>query len=158
MPQSIDPLLDGDTEQWLSALPEYQRDPLATLMKSGLSPDQAIENWISASAENTFRFGAVARAGDKSVFRDKFMLELEGFLCGDAEYEKERSGLFGEKSATRTYVISAIAVAIAPYLGLTAAFLSPIVALSLAACGRVTVSAWCETRKAKRTEAPPNER
>jgi|ERR1043166_2760690 hypothetical protein len=153
MLRSIEPFLDGNTDAWIATLPEYQRDPLGVLIKQGLSPDQVVDNWISASAENTFRFGTLTRAGDKSVFRDKFMLELEGFLCGDAKYEKERSGLFGEKSAARTYVISAIAVAIAPHLGVTAAFLAPIVALSLASFGKITLSAWCETRKAKR-EAP----
>lgn len=121
---ALDELLTGDVSVWLDALPSYQRDPLQELVARGLKPDDVMDAWLSASAENTFRFGADARVGDKTLFRDKFLLELEGFLCGSEKYSKERDGLLGEKSVVRTYVVSAVAVAIAPYMGVTAAFLA----------------------------------
>lgn len=147
---TLDSLFQADAEEWIKALPAYQRDTLLELLKRGTPAEAIADNWISATAENTYGFGTERRAGDKSAFRSNVMLELEAFLCGDPKYDKERAGLFGEKSATRTYVISAVAVAIAPSLGVTAAFLAPIVALMLASLGKISVNAWCATRKQAR--------
>lgn len=153
---ALDELLTGNVAEWLEALPAYQRDPLRELIERGLPVDEVIDRWTSASAENTYRFGTELRTGDKSLFREKFLLELEGFLCGSDKYSKEREGLFGEKSAARTYVVSAIAVGIAPYLGVTGAFLAPIVALTLASLGKISVNSWCEMRKTKGGSEPGN--
>lgn len=153
MPSPLDALFEGDPQEWINALAPYQREPIEDLLGRGLSYESIADNWLTASAENTFRFGTENRAGDTNVFRDKLLFEIEEFLCGSERYEKERAGLFGEKSSMTTYVISALSVAIAPSLGVTATFLVPIIALTLASFGKVTVNAWCGTRKLLRTQA-----
>ena len=94
---------------------------------------------------NTSPFGAVAPR-DGAAFRERLNVELGRFLCGDAEYAKEREGLFGADGIARTYVVSTVAVAIAPALGVSATFLAPAVALGLAAVAKVTLNAWCAGR------------
>ena len=153
MPSQIDDLLQGEPQEWLAGLATYQRELITELHQQGLDYDAIANNWLTASAENTFRFGGENRAGDKKLFREKLLLEIEAFLCGGEKYQKERDGLFGEKSAVRVYVISALSVAIAPSLGVTATFLAPIVALTLASFGKITLNSWCETRKARRNAA-----
>lgn len=155
MTGSIDMLLQSEPREWIGALAPYQRDLVEQLLAQGQDYESAVNSWLTASAENTFRFGGENRPGDKSLFRDKLVLEIEAFFCGDPKYEKERDGLLGEKSAARVYVISALSVAIAPALGVTAAFLAPIVALTLASFGKITVNAWCQMRKAERKEGAP---
>jgi hypothetical protein len=147
---ALDELLNQDPMEWVNALPAYQRTSIAQLVESGKSFDDVAVSWLTASAENTFRFAADNSTPDRNTFRDNLVLELEGFLCGDGKYNTEREGLFGEKSVGRTYVISVISVAIAPHLGVAAAFIAPVVALTLAAVGKIGLNAWCTTRRESR--------
>ena len=64
----------------------------------------------------------------------------------DKKYKKERDGLFGEKGLARTYVVSAMAVAIAPQLSVAAAVIAPLIALVLASVGKVALNAWCASQ------------
>jgi hypothetical protein len=143
MHENINPLLNDDPSLWIRDLPEFQRVPLQQLISSGLSYDDAAQRWLSASAANTYQFASVKPVGKEGAFLDSLRKEVRDFLCGDAKYEKERTGLFGEKSVTRTYVVSAIAVAVAPYLSVAATFIAPVVALMIAAIGKITLNAWC---------------
>jgi hypothetical protein len=147
MAQSLDELLSDDPKQWIRELPEYQRAPLEQLLKEGQSFEEIAQNWLSASAANTYRFSAVNPAGKKDAFLDNLRKEIRAFLCGDNKYKKERDGLLGEKGLARTYVVSAMAVAIAPYLNVAATVIAPVVALLLASLGKITINAWCASQK-----------
>ncbi|MGE5523023.1 MAG: hypothetical protein ACM3SS_04850 [Rhodospirillaceae bacterium] len=146
MNATIDTLLDDDPIKWIQELPEYQRDAIQALRASGASFDDVAQAWISASAENTYRFAAAAPVGNKGAFLENLRKEIRAFLCGDRKYKKERDGLFGEKGVARTYVVSAMAVAIAPHLSVASAVISPLIALVLASIGKVTLNAWCATQ------------
>ena len=152
MTTSLDHLFQGSPADWIDALEPYQRSLVHQLMEQGQNYEAAAVSWLTASTENTFRFGAEFRKEDRTLFRDKLVLEIEAFLCGDEKYKREREGLLGEKSAARVYVISAMSVAIAPHLGVTAAFLAPIVALTLASFGKITINAWCAMRQTQRQQ------
>jgi hypothetical protein len=147
MAQSLDELLSDDPNKWVTELPEYQRGPLEQLLKEGLAFDQIAQNWLSASAANTYRFAAVNAAGKKDAFLDNLRKEIRAFLCGDNKYKKEREGLFGEKGLARTYVVSVMAVAIAPHLNVAAVVIAPVVALLLASFGKITINAWCASQE-----------
>lgn len=146
MTATIDTLLGDDPIKWVQELPEYQRDSIEKLLASGSSFDDVAQAWISASAENTYRFAAAAPVGNKGVFLENLRKEIRAFLCGDKKYKKERDGLFGEKGVARTYVVSAMAVAIAPHLSVASAVISPLIALVLASIGKVALNAWCATQ------------
>jgi hypothetical protein len=147
MSQTLDELLNDEPGKWVTELPEYQRAPLEQLLKEGLSFEQIAQNWLSASAANTYRFSAVNPAGKRDAFLDNLRKEIRAFLCGNNKYKKERDGLFGEKGLARTYVVSAMAVAIAPYLNVAATVIAPVVALLLASLGKITINAWCASEE-----------
>lgn len=146
MTATIDTLLDDDPIKWVQGLPDYQRDTIEKLLENGSSFDDVAQAWISASAENTYRFAAVSPVGNKGTFLENLKIEIRAFLCGDKKYKKERDGLFGEKGVARTYVVSAMAVAIAPHLSVASAVISPLIALVLASIGKVALNAWCATQ------------
>lgn len=146
MTVTIDALLDDAPIKWVQELPEYQRVTIEKLLNGGSSFDEVAQAWISASAENTYRFAAAAPVGNKGEFLENLKKEIRAFLCGDKKYKKERDGLFGEKGLARTYVVSAMAVAIAPHLSVASAVISPLIALVLASIGKVALNAWCATQ------------
>lgn len=145
MTKTIDMLLDDDPIKWVKALPEYQRDTIEKLLAGGSSFDDVAQAWISASADNTYRFSASASVGNKGAFLENLKSEIHAYLCGDKKYKKERDGLFGEKGLARTYVVSSMAVAIAPHLSVASVVISPLIALVLASIGKVALNAWCAT-------------
>lgn len=140
---SIDNLLLDNPATWLSELPAYQSEPIAELLTSGKTYDDIALLWLTATAENTFGFGTSKPVGDRSTFLASIKTEVRAYLCGGTKYKKERDGLFGEKGVTRTYVVGAIAVTIAPHIAMAAPVLAPIVALVLASIGKIAVNAWC---------------
>lgn len=152
--EQIDALLQDEPEKWIAELPEFQREPLQKLLKSGLSYDQIAQSWLSASAENTYRFSATSPAGKKDAFLDSLKAEVRAFLCGDKKYKKERDGLFGERGQGRIFVVSAIAVAIAPHLNVAAPVIAPLIAITLASIGKITINAWCSAQR-DATGQPP---
>jgi hypothetical protein len=143
MTDNLDTLLADDPVKWVQSLPEYQRRTIEDLLARDQSFDDVAQAWITASAENTFRFSATAPVGNKGAFLDNLKHEIRKFLCGDKAYKKERDGLFGEKGLARTYVVSCMAVAIAPHLSVASAVIAPLIALVLASIGKVTLNAWC---------------
>lgn len=145
MNDSIDTLLGGEPELWIEELPAFQRSAIHELRAKGSSFEQIAQTWITASAENTYRFSANAPVGNKGAFLENLKSEIRAFLCGDKKYKTERDGLFGEKGLARAYVVSAMAVAIAPHLSVASAVIAPLIALVLASIGKITLNAWCAT-------------
>ncbi|WP_394686919.1 hypothetical protein [uncultured Xanthomonas sp.] len=143
MNDTIETLLQGEPEKWIADLPEFQRAAIQELRANGATYDDVAQAWITASAEHTYRFSASAPVGDKSAFLDSLRKEVRAFLCGDKKYKKEREGLFGDKGLARTYVVSTMAVAIAPYLSVASAVIAPLIALVLASVGKIALNAWC---------------
>jgi hypothetical protein len=143
MSDAIDSLFTQDPAEWVSALPDFQRRSITPLLEGGRTHEEVAELWLNASAANTFKMGATPQVRAKDSFLTHVKKEVRAFLCGDPKYETERSGLFGEKAPTRAFVVSSIAVAIAPTLGVAAPFLSPIVALVIAGLGKIVLNAWC---------------
>lgn len=145
MNESIDILLSDEPSRWIDDLPTFQRNTIKQLLANGSSFEQVAQAWVTVSAENTYRFSANAPVGDKSAFLDNLKAEVRAFLCGNKKYKNEREGLFGEKGLARTYVVSTMAVAIAPHLSVASAVIAPLIALILASIGKVVLNAWCAT-------------
>ncbi|WP_075123112.1 hypothetical protein [Burkholderia paludis] len=141
-------LFDGEPSSWLEGLPAYQKGLVDTLLAGGASYDEAARAWLEASAAGTYLFSASGLPEKKNSFLDNLKKEIQGFICDDKKYSKERAGLFGEKGHAKTFVVSAVSVAIAPHLGIASAVIVPVVALVLASLGKVSVNAWCSTYNA----------
>lgn len=145
MINSIDTLFEDEPIKWVQELPTYQRETIDKLLATGASYEDVAQAWVCASAENTYRFSASAPVGNKGEFLTNLKREVRAFLCGDSKYKKERDGLFGEKGVARTYVVTAMAVAISPHISVASAVISPLIALILASIGKVALNAWCAT-------------
>lgn len=141
----IDALFDSDPSLWLTTLPEYQQNLVKQVLAQTPSPEAAAARWLSVAPQNTSPLGATK---GQQVFLEKLWDELEAFLCGDEKYESDRMKLLAESKPLHAYVVGAISVAIAPTLGSSAAFLAPVVALLLMSMGKITLNAWCATRRA----------
>ena len=104
-----------------------------------------------ASPSNTAKFG-----GDSShsaIYRDKIVLEVERFLCGnDPVYEKERRELQLNSDKTQQYIIGVLSTAIGSQLGVVGTFISPVIVLIIISMGKMCINAWCEMRKEIRKE------
>ncbi len=153
MNTQIDALFAGDPSEWLSCLPNYIKPSVEELLRQGKSFTDAAQVLLAARAEHTHPFGAPSPQKDGNLFLQNLVQEIENFLCGDSRYESERTKLFGESGLVKTYVVSAISVAIAPALGVSAVVLSPAIALILASFGKITISAWCASRKQAKQNA-----
>jgi hypothetical protein len=140
---TVDDLLADDPAQWVTQLPAYQSESIAELLNAGKTYDDIALLWLTATAQNTFGFSTSQPDGSRSTFLASVKAEVRAYLCGNAKYKNERDGLFGEKGMTRNYVVGAIAVSIALYMGVVAPVLAPIVALVLASIGKIAVNAWC---------------
>lgn len=146
MTDTIDTLLQDDPHKWVAELPQFQLASIEELRAGGSSYEEIAQAWINASAENTYRFSSSSPVGDKGAFLGNLRLEVHRFLCGDEKYKKEREGLFGKNGVGRTYVVSTMAVAIAPHLSVASAVIAPLVALVLAAIGKIALNAWCASQ------------
>ena len=146
MDDTIETLLQDDPDKWIADLPEFQRAAIQELRASGASYDDVAQAWITASAANTYRFSASTPVGEKRAFLDSLRKEIRAFLCGDKKYKNERDGLFGDKGLARTYVVSTMAVAIAPHLSVASAVIAPLIALVFASVGKIALNAWCNSQ------------
>lgn len=140
----IDSLFSGNPREWVDELPEYSKAPINQLLEQGCSFDEIAEQWVSATAANTFRLAATQDKRVDNGFVMNVKKEIREFLCG-AKYKKEREGLFGKGSVARLVIVSTIATAIAPTVGVAAVVITPVVALVLASMGKIAINAWCQT-------------
>ena len=152
----LDPLF-SEADDWLEALPPYQRQSVEVLLQSGKAPDDIARIWLTTPGpSNTFPYGGERFA---SVFYDKFLGELEKFVCDDPVYATDRRQLLQQAGAGKAFFVGAMAVAMAPHLGAAAALIAPAVALSLQTVSRMGARAWCEARaqlgKPAPAEVPP---
>jgi hypothetical protein len=144
MSANVDNLFAGEPDDWIASLPAYSRDPIQELMRGGAAPDEIAAMWVSATAANTFRFSTEQKSPAPATFTANVKKEVREFICG-TKYKKERDALFGENALSRTMLISGVAAAIAPAVGVATAVLLPVVALVLASLGKIAINAWCAT-------------
>lgn len=146
--ENLNSLIKDNTNSWVDALPAYQKNRINQLLEKGYSTTEVAEIWLSASPKNIAPFGTEK---GHNIFLEKIKDEFEGLLCGDSKYDDYRSKLLGEVSLSKGYVIGLISSAISPAVGASGTFIAPIVALLLVGMGKLTVNAWCECCKEKKS-------
>jgi anti-sigma-K factor RskA len=147
---TLQDLFDEAPEEWLAALPRYQRLRVDALLAQEGDFEEAAEKWLTARPEHTAPFGATRQP---TIFKEKLWEEIEKFLCGDAAYAAEREKLAQQRPIVHSYVVAVISAAIAPVLGASGVFLAPAVVLLLATIGTVSLNTWCSARKEMRDQA-----
>ena len=151
MKEDFEKIFGGEPKEWLDSLPEFQRAPIGELLTL-YPPDQVAIKWLTANLEQTSPFGTEKKT-DSTAFLKKLDDELQAFLCGNPKYNSERKELVACVKKGRTYLVGAMSVAIAPYLGVSAVFLAPAIVLSLFAIGKMSIHAWCSTQMDSRSDA-----
>jgi len=138
-----------EPDSWIEALPNYQRVTVASLYEISNDYESVASAWISASPSNTVQYGAQKK---DNIFLNRICDELELFLSEDIKYEKEVLELKKYKTVVQLVVVSAISGFLSPYLGVTAVFLAPVIAILLASITKIGVQAWLSQRKEKKIE------
>lgn len=127
---SFSGVLSGDMDEWLGALPEYQRRSIVALL-SDHEPVQVATIWLANSGpRDTAPFGGVRTAANN--FYDNILKELQKAICESEEYAAERKELAEvTKGGGKLLLVGALSTAIAPHVGAAAAVIAPAVALTL---------------------------
>jgi hypothetical protein len=135
--------LTGGLDDWLAALPRYQRDILEEML-DGSDPTDVALAWLSTTGpRDTAPYGG-ARAG-ASLFYEKLLEQIQILLCGDEGYEEERAQLLREARAGRSAIVGAIAATVAPAVGAAPVVIAPPIAIILAILVAAGTNALCET-------------
>lgn len=139
----FDGLLSGDMDEWLAALPEYQRQSIADLLDDH-DAVQVATIWLENSGpKDTAPFGGIRTAA--SNFYDNILKELQKAICGGEEYASERRQLAeATKGGGKFLLVGALSTAIAPHVGAAAAVIGPAVALTLGIVANAGKATACD--------------
>lgn len=134
---------DKGLDDWLAALPAYQRSVVSEMLKTSEPASVAIA-WLNASGQtDTAPFGTV-RLG-ASLFYQKLLEQLRELLCGSSsEYESERGQLAIGAKAGQATVVTLISGTVAPVVGVSPVLLAPAVALTLFVIAKAGRETACE--------------
>jgi len=135
------------------SLKDYQRNIVNEFINKSDTYNAAAEKWLTSSPDQTVPFGSSPDRINKEQYLQKFMLELEKFVCGDGKYEEERNKLLSKSNLTEATIVSSVSSAIAPFVGAAAPFLIPVVVLAFMTITKISKNAWCEARKENRSES-----
>lgn len=144
-------LPDAPLDQWLDALPSYQRDYIRALLPMQHDDVTAVaQTWLTTDGPSDTRaFGGI---NQPKPFWDNLLMELTKFLCTeDPAYAGERSQLAKHLHPSKgktdlKAVVIYLAGVLAAKLGVLAALLLPPLALLLYAVCKMSVRAWCQSR------------
>lgn len=146
-------LVSGGMDEWLAALPEYQRQSIAELLVDHDAINVAMIWLENSGPKDTAPFGGVRTAANN--FYDNILRELQEALCGGDEYAAERKELAeATKGGTKLLIVGTLSTLIAPHVGAAAAVIGPAVALTLGIitnAGKATACEGLEDLIARRT-------
>lgn len=144
----FDDFIQLDRETLISCLEGYQQELVRALIdNNGGNYEKAADSWLSARPSNTVPFGG--ELNRSSLFREKIVEELEKFICGcdDGKYDNVREELNKQGDITKEAIISALSAVIGSTIGVSAAFIAPVIVMVVLGFGQISKNAWCEMRK-----------
>jgi hypothetical protein len=153
-------VFDGDSDDWVRALPAYQRKVIDSML-AGREPVEVATAWLSASGPvHNAPLGAVRRAS--SLFYDNMLAEIHSLICATgADYAAERKDLASRAQVGKAAFIIYVSDAVAPHIGTTPVLLAPAVAITFAVLSRAGRDSVCtalteliERRKAEAQQPP----
>ncbi|WP_025907059.1 hypothetical protein [Priestia flexa] len=141
MNNELDQLFESP-EEWLNALPKYQRNLVSRLIENNHGDlDEATALYLNLNTSHTAPFGAGSK---KSIFVDKVKKEFHNFICGHEKYSEERQKFIGEIKPLHTTVVSGVSAAIAASIGASAVYLAPIIVMLFMSMTSIGKNVWCE--------------
>lgn len=140
----LEDILSGSMEEWLAALPEYQRQSIVALLSEHDAIDVATIWLENTGPKDTAPFGGVRTAANN--FYNNILKELQKAICGDgAEYATERKELAeATKGGGKLLLVGTLSTLIAPHVGAAAAVIGPAVAITLAIVANAGKATACQ--------------
>lgn len=133
----------GSEAEWLETLPAFQAKLLRSMLESQ-PPEEVAKAWLENTGQaDTAQFGGSREVGSR-LFQN-LLIEMQMLLCTQEGYEQERQQLTEGIGTGKVVTTAAIATALAPHIGITAAVISPAVVLVLVIVSRAGQATICET-------------
>ena len=139
-------LLNGDPEAWINSLDDYQVNTIRHLYSYTDDYDEVAKEWLSAAVYSNAPCGVANRF---CMTFEKIQEEVYTFFCDKGKYGNHKSDLFSLKTLTEYYAIEFLSDVFSPVLGLSAAYLAPLVAIVLLKISRVGLDKWIANFKSK---------
>lgn len=150
--EELTQLIESDQDTLLSSIDVFQSEIIKAFLAATSNDYLAsADNWLNASTANTAKFGG--EPNKAKIYRDKLLEELEKFLCGDQQYEDDRTKIAESTDKSQKYIIGVMSAAIGKTLGAAGAFIAPVIVLLILSIGKMAVNAWCAMRKEARSTA-----
>lgn len=150
---ALDEVFQLDPESLVQELPVYQQDIVRSILTEKSDPDNVLMMWLSAFPPGTEPFGGEQEDPQlRALYVEKFMDELEAFLCGGPQYEAQRAQLTSQK--THVSFVAAVSWALVATLGTSAIAIAPMVVLVLVCAGKMSIKTWCAVRQELHKEPP----
>lgn len=146
----ISEIFNVEPYSWIDSLSTYQKNIIHQLYEQTGDYEVVANQWLTASIPTNVPFGTQKKP---SIFYEKVLDEIEAFLSGDEKYKDNKLAILKESGIVQTFIVSEISVALAPFLGTSAPFLAPVIAIVLLTIGKIGLNAWLATRKEKREKA-----
>ncbi|ETT55440.1 hypothetical protein BSK66_32355 [Paenibacillus odorifer] len=145
----ITDIFEGNSEEWLDALPTYQKNIVTDLLHAH-SPELAANVWLEATIENNSPFSSVP-SEDKKKYFNFLMDEIQKLLCGNPEYDNQRNEILElfNKNDSKAVIVSFISTFIGANFGLSAVFIAPVIVIILMIIGKTSLNAWCTMQREK---------
>ncbi len=135
-------IFEGGLDEWLNALPAYQRRHVQAMLEHG-TPEDVAASWLgSLGPSDTAPYGGVKAAG--ASFYENLLRELQRLFCDPDAYVEERSQLQKASGTGQLMIVGVVCTAIAPHIGAAAAFIGPAVALTLALLSNAGKATACQ--------------
>jgi hypothetical protein len=131
-----------DTTDWLCQLSPWQRDIIVQLLATG-DENAAAASWLaSAGADHTVPFGGQSHKLTSSFYLN-LLREMQRLLCTEDGYAEDREQIRRAAAFGQLTLVSLIATAVAPHLGVLGAAIGPAVALILTVLQRAGTKTAC---------------
>ena len=140
-------IFNVDPNSWIDSLNTYQKNIINQLYTQTNDYEAVANKWLTATISTNVPFGTQKNS---SIFFEKVLDEIEAFFTGDEKYNDSRVAILKESGVVQSYIVASISIALAPVLGTSAPFLSPVIAIVLFTIGKIGLNAWVASREEKR--------
>lgn len=138
---------------WLQGLSPEQIASIEHQLAQGKGYEEIARAWLPVSHAAS-RQPLAAEGITVAMFYDRFMLEVEDFICREDKYADEKQKILSQFQPGDVLIVGAISTVLSPLVGASAPVLAPLVALMLMTLAKMGKNAWCELRQELRREEP----
>ena len=131
-------------DEWYTCVKPYQQTILRQLV-SQFGEERAAEEWLTAKGPmQTATFGgSQSNEADTENYWNRLKEELDKFICGHTDYEKEQKKFLAVGKGVGIGAVSGIATWLSPIIGLAQPIILPALILLLHTASKIGVKAYC---------------